>query len=171
MQLKMKGILPVTVRDEYVRGRGTLEAKAFDWLRVAGGHGYELDLGELVTYLNDAILMAPSLLLDAQTTWTAVDANHFDVALTDGASTVKARVVLDARGAPTTFITTDRFFEAAGGRRVRTEWRTPVAGWQDAGGRMLPTRAQAVWQLPGGPFPYADFDFDRARIAFNVSRP
>ncbi len=48
------------------------------------------------------------------------------------------------------------------------EWRTPVSGWQEAGGRQLPTRAEAVWQLPGGPFAYADFSIDPARIAFNV---
>jgi hypothetical protein len=164
MRLRLKRILPVTVRDEYVRGQGRLEAKAFDWLRVAEQHGYELDVGELVTYLNDAILMAPSLLLGPETTWAEVDASSFDVTLTDTAMTVKARVVLDARGAPTNFITTDRFFDAAHGRRVRTEWQTPVDGWQEAAGRMLPTRARAVWQLPTGEFPYADFCFDPARI-------
>jgi len=168
MQLKLKRIVPVTVRDEYLRGRGRLEAKAFDVLRVAEGHGYELDVGELVTYLNDAILMAPSLLLGPETTWLEAGANSFDVALTDGASTVKAKVLLDARGAPTNFITQDRFFDGTNGRWVRTEWQTPVAGWQQAAGRMLPTRAQAVWQLPTGPFPYADFGFDPARIVFNV---
>lgn len=31
---------------------------------------------------------------------------------------------------------------------------------------MLPTRARAVWQLPAGAFPYADFSFDPARIRF-----
>ena len=164
MQLRLKRVLPVTVRDEYVRGRGRLQAKAFDWLRVAEQCGYELDVGELVTYLNDAILMAPSLLLGPETTWAEVDATSFDVTLTDAATTVKARVRLDPRGAPTNFITTDRFFDAGHGRRLRSEWQTPVDGWQEAAGRMLPTRAQAVWQLPTGPFPYADFSFDPARI-------
>lgn len=168
MQLRMRHLLPVTVRDEYVRGHGTLEAKAFDAWRVAEGKGYELDLGELVTYLNDAILLAPSLLLGPETAWSAVDADSFDVALTDETSTVKARVLLDARGAPTTFITSDRFFDTPEGHRARTEWQTPVAGWQEAGGRMLPTRAQAIWQLPDGPFAYADFGFDPARIVFNA---
>src|SRR5262245_58844121 len=61
MKLSLQGLLPVTVRDEYVHGRGSLEVRAFDLARVAQGNGYELDVGELVTYLNDAILMAPSL--------------------------------------------------------------------------------------------------------------
>jgi hypothetical protein len=168
MQLNLHGVLPVTVRDTYLQGRGVMSAKAFDWFRVAEGTGNELDLGELVTYLNDAILMAPSLLLGPETTWRAVDADSFDVSLNDGGLSVTARVWLDESGAPRDFSTTDRFFDAPDGKRIRTEWRTPISGWQDAGGRKLPRRAQAVWMLPGGPFPYADFSIDPAQIAHDV---
>jgi hypothetical protein len=169
MQLALDGVLPVTVRDAYVRGRGTMEARAFDRFRVAEARGYELDVGELVTYLNDAVLMAPSLVLGPETTWSLVDSNSFQVALRDGSLTVSALVTVDGRGAPTLFATSDRFFDDPNGQRVRTEWRTPIAGWQTTPtGRKLPTRAQAVWQLPSGPLVYADFTFDPAQIAFNV---
>lgn len=167
MKLRLASVLPVTVRDEYLNGRGTLEAKALDLFTVTEGSGHELDVGELVTYLNDALLLAPSLLLDARTSWTAVDADTFDVALTDGTLTVKGRVSLDARGAPLTFSTTDRFFETAKGQWLRTEWQTPVDGWQDVNGRKLPTRARAVWQLASGPFAYAKVTFAPERILFN----
>ena len=75
---------------------------------------------------------------------------------------------LDERGAPQDFSTTDRFYDTPDGKRVRTEWRTPVNGWQVVGGRRIPTSAVAVWQLPAGPFMYADFVMDPTRIAFNV---
>jgi len=168
MQLPVEGLLPVTVRDEYLRGRGSLAAKAFDLLPIAKGRGYELDVGELVTYLNDAILMAPSLLLGAETRWSEVAPDRFDVTLTDGDHTVRARVLLDARGAPSSFSTTDRFFDAPDGHKVRTEWQTPVDGWQEADGRMLPTVARAVWRLPTGPLPYVELRFEPERIVFNV---
>jgi hypothetical protein len=168
MQLSLRHLLPVTVRDTYGRGHGIMTAKAFDLIQVAEGHGHELDVGELVTYLNDAILMAPSLLLGPETTWQAVDARSFDVTLRDSSLSVTARVWLDERGAPSDFSTTDRFFDTEDGRRVRTQWRTPIRGWQDAGGRRLPTSAQAVWMLPSGAFAYADFRMDPAKIAFNV---
>ena len=54
---------------------------------------------------------------------------------------------------------------------MRTEWRTPVEGWQEAQGRRLPTRARAVWHLASGPFPYADFVIDPKQIDFNVPPP
>jgi hypothetical protein len=168
MQLSLYPALPVTVRDTYVHGHGSMEAKAFDLLRVADGRGDQLDVGELVTYLNDAILMAPSLVLGTETSWRAVDAHAFDVTLRDGSLSVTARVWLDAEGAPIDFSTTDRFFDGPDGERVRREWRTPVSSWQDVGGRRLPTRAEAVWQLPNGPFAYADFTMEPAKIAFNV---
>ncbi len=168
MQLSLKGLLPVTVRDTYLGGRGSMRARAFDLVPVVTGAGHEIDVGELVTYLNDAVLMAPSLLLGPETSWQAVDGNCFDVTLRDGDLSVKARVWLDERGAPMDFSTTDRFFDRADGQRVQTEWRTPISGWQDVGGRRLPTSAEAVWQLPGGPFAYADFRIDPTQIAFNV---
>jgi len=143
-------------------------AKAFDTFTVAKGTGPEIDVGELVTYLNDAILMAPSLLLGPEVSWREVDAGCFDVTLRDGALSVSARVWLDEQGAPRDFSTTDRFFDTPDGKRVRTEWRTPVSGFQDANGRMLPRHAQAVWQLPDGPFAYADFSVDPAQVSFNV---
>jgi hypothetical protein len=168
MQLSLKGVLPVTVRDTYQAGRGVMQARAFDLIPVVEGRGYEIDVGELVTYLNDAILMAPSLLLGPETTWQEVDANTFDVTLRDENLSVKARVWLDERGAPKDFSTTDRFFDTPDGKRVRTEWHTPVRGWQVVGDRKLPTSAAAVWHLPTGPFTYADFSMDPQHIAFNV---
>jgi hypothetical protein len=168
MQLALKKVLPVTVRDTYLAGRGRMRAKAFDLVDVVDGQGPELDAGELVTYLNDAILMAPSLLLGPETRWQEVDEQSFDVTLSDGPLHVTARVWLDDNGAPRDFSTTDRFFDQADGKRVRAEWRTPVSGWQDVDGRKLPTRAEAVWNLKSGPFSYADFRVDPRMIAFNV---
>lgn len=168
MQLALGNVLPVTVRDTYLSGRGRMRAKAFDLFEVVDGEGPELDVGELVTYLNDAILMAPSLLLGPETSWSEVDEQSFDVTLSDGPLHVTARVWLDEHGAPSDFSTNDRFFDQPDGKRVRTEWRTPISGWQDSGGRKLPTRAQAVWSLKTGPFSYADFSVDPSLVAFNV---
>jgi hypothetical protein len=168
MQLALKQVLPVTVRDTYLAGSGRMRADALDWVKVVDVGGPELDLGELVTYLNDAILMAPSLLLGPETSWTMVDAHSFDVSLHDHDLTVSARVWTNERGAPVDFRTTDRFFQTPDGKLVRTEWRTPIDGWQSYGGRMLPTRARAVWHLSTGPFSYADFTVDPEQVRFNV---
>ena len=169
LTLKMAGFLPVLGRDTYLRGKGRMLVRPFDLFTAVDGLGPEYDVGELVTYLNDAILLAPSLVLGPEARWSAVDQGAFDVALTDCGTTVTARVFVDARGAVTDFSTADRFYAPGNAPPVRTRWTTPTEGWQRAGERMIPTRGQAVWQFPTGPFPYVDVAFHPEDIAFNVA--
>ena len=168
LTLKMGGVVPVLGRDTYVRGTGRMLIRPLDLFTVADGRGPEFDHGELVTYLNDAILLAPSLIVGPEARWSPVDPGAFDVALTDRGTTVTGRVVVDARGAVKDFSTTDRFYAPGNGTPVRTRWTTPVEGWQHAGERMIPTRGEAVWHLPSGPLPYAALTFHPENIGFNV---
>ncbi len=155
-------------RDTYVLGRGRMLIRMANLFGVGDGTGAEFDIGELVTYLNDAVI-APSMLLAPAISWADVDDSSFDVSLRDHGRTVK-RVFVDETGAPRDFSTTDRFcYHSDGSKRlIRARWSTPIAGWETVVGRPLPTGGQAVWHLPGGPFPYADFHPIPGSIAFNV---
>jgi hypothetical protein len=171
IRIRAGGLFPIIARDTYVAGHGRLRVRLLDMLPLADGNGEEFDIGELVTYLGDAVLIAPSMLLTPHILWTSVAANSFDVTLTDNGHTVRGRVEIDERGAPKEFRTTDRFFYNPERPKElqRTEWSTPVAGWQRIDGRPLPSAAQAVWHLPDGPFVYADFHPMPGSLAFNVS--
>jgi Family of unknown function (DUF6544) len=171
MTLRMKGI-PVYGRDTYFAGHGRMLVRPLDLFTIEDGHGPEYDLGELVTYLNDGVFIAPSMLLAPGITFSAVDDRSFDVAITSRGVTATARVLLDDGGAPRDFSTDDRFcsqnpFDPKQ-RLVRARWTTPVDGFVRVDGRAFPTRGKAVWHLPQGEFTYAVFDFDPAGIAFNV---
>src|SRR5664279_2405065 len=96
MRIRFAGVVPMFGRDTYLDGQGRMIGKLFDRFTVVDGQGEEFDIGELSTYLNDAIMLAPSMLLGPNTTWTDVDANSFDVTLADGGRTVTGRVFLDA---------------------------------------------------------------------------
>jgi hypothetical protein len=157
MRLSFRG-LPMLGHDTYVRGRGRMHGKLLGLVTVADGTGDEFDASELVTYLNDAVLLAPSMLLGAPTQWAAVDDRTFDVSLTDAGRTVTARVLLDDRGAPVDFSTTDRYAALPGGP-VRAEWRTPVPGWDQVDGRPFPRPGGATWLLDDGPFTYVEGGF------------
>jgi hypothetical protein len=166
MRLRFFG-LPVQGRDFYLRGRGSLVIRPLDLFTVQDMRGPELDLGELVTWLNDAVLLAPSMLLGTATTWTAVDDGAFDLALRDREHVVTARVFVDERGAVTDFHTDDRWLTPPGSQtRTRTRWTTPVAGWHRAGDRMLPTRAGATWKRPEGDLPYAEIEFRAGDVTY-----
>ena len=167
MRIDCAGFVPMVGRDSYVRGHGRMRGKLLGIVTVADGQGPKFDIGELSTYLNDAVLLAPSMLLTTGVTWAAVDNTSFDVSLTDAGRTATARVFLDERGAPRDFSTSDRFAALPGGL-VRAEWTTPVSGWTTVDGRSMPTRGAAVWHLPEGEFTYAEFTFEPDSIEYNA---
>jgi hypothetical protein len=170
MGVRLAAVVSMTGRDTYLGGRGQFVAKVLDRVTVADGHGEEFDISELTTYLDDALLLAPSMLLTPVTTWAAVGDQAFDVTLSDSAHCVTGRVFVDEQGAARDFSTTDRYADLPGGL-VRAEWHTPVQSWQTSGGRRIPGSLSAVWQLPGGPMPYIEGTLVPDNVAFNLPPP
>ena len=106
-----------------------MKATALSMATLVNERGHELDVGELVTYLNDAILMAPSMLLGPKTSWHALSDNAFEVRFRDCGHVVTAQVTVDERGAPREFATNDRFIQDPYNPDhpfVRARWSTPV---------------------------------------------
>jgi len=163
--------MPVLARDSYVAGRGRMQAKVLNLLPVEDAWGPELDTSELVTYLNDAICFAPSMLLGTETRWSAPEPDAFEVALTDRGRTVSARVSIDEQGRPREFSTTDRFVRdpyEAGHPLIRGRWITTIRAWTSVDGRPVLGSGQAIWQLAKGTFVYADMSLVPGSLAFNV---
>jgi hypothetical protein len=168
MRLDFAGFVPMIGRDTYVGGKGIMHGKLLGLVTVAHAQGPETDMSELATYLNDAVMMAPSMLLGPNIMFTSVDDHSFDVTLVDAAQTVTARVFLGDDWRPVNFSTSDRYADLPGGL-VRAEWTTPIDGWQPDGNRFIFTRGSAVWQLPEGPLSYLDFTLAPGDIRYNLA--
>ncbi len=168
MRIDFARVVPMVGRDAYVDGHGDMKGKLAGLVTVANGSGHEFDLGELVTYLNDAVVLAPSMLLDDSTTWTEVDDESFDIELRDGAHVVHARIFVDAEGTLVDFSTDDRWCDLPDGL-VQARWSTPFEGWVEVDGRPWPTTGRAVWHLPEGPLPYAEGTFVAESMVRNVA--
>jgi hypothetical protein len=171
IRMRFGNLLPVVARDTYREGRGRLQAKLLDLITVEDASGPELDTGELVTYLNDAILLAPSMILGPETTWIDAGDNAFDVALTDSGLTVRARVTVDRDGRPLDFSTTDRFVQDPYDPNrpwIRARWSTPIKSWEVIGDRPVFGAGQAIWHLDRGEFAYAELSVVPGTLAFNV---
>jgi hypothetical protein len=171
MRLALANVVPTVVRDTYLKGHGRMQAKACDLVKVVDATGIELDIGEMVTYLNDAVLYAPSMILRPHTQWLEVGESCFDLKMHDGPNTVSARVFIDGRGAPFDFSTTDRFVSdpyTKGRPLVRARWTTPVDDWIKREDRVVPRQGKAAWHLPKGTFDYARFHLLPGGLAFNV---
>jgi hypothetical protein len=167
MRVDVAGILPMVAHDTYLRGRGRMQGTVFGLVSVVDASGPEFDVSELVTWLNDAVLLAPSMLLRPNVTWSGAGAGAFDLRLTDAGHEVTARVFVDDDGAPTDFRTTDRWAALPSGL-VQAPWHTPIDGWDVVDGRPFPGRAAAVWHLDEGPFTYAEARFDPGSVEYDV---
>lgn len=170
MRLRLKGLVPTYVRDLYLHGRGHMLGKVLDAVAVVDDASEAVSTGECVTWLNDAVLMAPSMLLVPEVEWSDAGDDAFEIALRDGGRTVRARVHLDERGAPYDFITQDRFYAPPGSKDppARAEWHTPVEGWREQDGRCLPSFGRAVWRLPSGPLSYVELGYDPNGLELDV---
>ena len=154
------GLLPMVGRDAYVGGRGRMTGKLLGSLTVADAAGTEFDRGELVTYLDDALLLAPSMLLTDAATWTAVDGETFEIRLEDQGNAVTAQVTVGPDGDLRDVATDDRWYDGPDGL-VRTRWTTPVSGWETCtDGRPWPRVAHAVWHRPEQDVVYVEGVFD-----------
>ncbi len=170
LRVRWAPLVPIVAHDRYVHGHGHLIGKLYDRFTLVDAEGPELDAGELTTYLSDAVLFAPSMLLGAAR-FEPVDDRHFDVSLADGGRTVRGRVHIEEHGEPIDFSTLDRFVEDPDDPTHawrRAEWHTPVDGYAPFGARILPVSERATWILASGPFTYADLRLDPASVAFNV---
>jgi uncharacterized protein DUF6544 len=168
MTVRMARVLPVLGRDTYREGRGRMQVRPLDLFTVEDGRGPEYDLGELVTWLNDGALLAPSMLLGGAVAWNEVDADSFELAVTDHGRTARARVLIDGRGAPVDFQTTDRYYPE-GKEMRRGRWSTPVSGMTEVDGRPVAAGGRALWRREDGDFCYAELEFVRSTLAFNVA--
>jgi hypothetical protein len=157
MRLLVARVVPMWGWDTYRAGSGRMLGKALGLVTVADGSGPEFDSGELVTWLNDAVLLAPGMLLDARIGWEPAGGDGFGVSVTDAGRTVSAQVLLDEDGRPRDFRTEDRWADLPGGP-VRAPWSTPVRGWTVADGHPRMTGGAAVWHLPDGEYRYGEMD-------------
>ena len=167
MRIDFAGVLPMFGVDVYRAGRGRLLGKLLGLVTVADGSGPKFDLSELTTYVNDAVMFAPSMLLTPAVTWSALDDYSFDVWMSDGGISATSRIFVDEQGRMVDFSTTDRWAALPGGL-TRARWTTPIDGWLNHRGRWLPTGGRAIWHLDAGEFEYGHGRFVQESVEFNV---
>lgn len=165
MRLLIGHLVPFQGTDTYVRGYGHMVGTLLG-RKVIDGRGDEFDHSELVIYLNDALLLAPSMLLTPSVSWIEAGEDAFEVALTDHGRTVSGRSRVDERGALVDFVA-DRYATLPEGL-VLAPWRTPISGWTTVNGRPIPGQAEVTYDLAGGPYCYIKGRFAPDSLAHNV---
>ncbi|MGX5654828.1 DUF6544 family protein [Geodermatophilus nigrescens] len=148
-RVRLAGLVPVEVWDTY-RGepRHAIEAHSGS-VSVADGAGPELVRNHLESWLEDAVLMAPAMLLHRWIGWEDLGEDRFAVSVTDGGRSAAVVVALDGLGHPLELWTQDRWVVQPGGP-ARTSCSTVPCGWVVADGRPRVVGSTATWHLPRG---------------------
>lgn len=148
-------ILPLVslrVVDRYCAGEGVLEARLLG-VPVMRARGQETAEGQAIRYIAELAWVPQAMLANRQLEWRELDPRTVEVATRAGSARVAVRFELDPAG---------DIVKAWTGARPRLEgkeiverpWSGVFAGHAVVGGIRIPTRAEARWELPEGPFTY-----------------
>ena len=155
--------VPVTVLDAYDHGSGVLRARLLSTVTVADvGPDEEMNEGELLRYLAEAVWFPTALLPAEGVEWEAVDDRSARATLEDGGNTASVTFHFDDRGLVER-VTAERY-------RQETEDHAPWTGhfraYEERNGMSVPTEADVEWSLPEG-----DHSYWRADVVEMEHRP
>ena len=155
--------VPVTVLDAYDHGSGVLRARLLSTVTVADvGPDEEMNEGELVRYLGEAVWFPTALLPAEGVEWEAVDERSARATIEDSGNTASVVFHFDEDDRVER-VTTERY-------RQETEDYAPWTGhfrdYEERSGMTVPTDAEVEWNLPDGDRPYW-----RARLTEIEHRP
>lgn len=144
--------VPARVVDAYEFGRGSLHARLLSVVPVADADpGPEMNEGELLRYLGEAVWFPTALLPAAGVEWEAIDDRSARATIADRGTT--ASLVFH-------FDDDDLVERVTAAQRYRQEaddvapWTGYFEDYRRVDGVRIPTRAAVAWTLPDGDRPY-----------------
>jgi hypothetical protein len=161
-KFKMAGIPLMRAVDTYKNGKGHMFGKLARIITIFDVRGAELDQGTMLRYLGE-MTWFPIAFLGENISWESRDDNSAHVIFTDCGKSVRGIMHFDEKGRFTNF-TTKRYRAVDGGFSL-DPWTTPMTEYGVRGGLNLPVKAQAVWNLPSGDFPYIDLEI--TKVVYN----
>jgi hypothetical protein len=142
------------IHDAFVAGRGVLEAKLFGLLTVMEmPSSPQLDQGELMRYLAEAVWYPTSLLPSQGVVWDPVDDTHARATLTSGSTTVTLTFQFDEQGL-IKIVWSEGRYRDVDGEPVLTPWQGYHWDYQWHENMLVPHQGEVAWMLAEGPKPY-----------------
>ncbi len=152
--IRFAPFLDVRVRDAYLTGKGSMEARTVAVVPVMNQRDKnELNEGALQRYLAEAVWFPTALLPASGVVWTAIDDSRALATLADSGVKVSLEFSFNAKGEIIRIYSAGRYREA-GGKYELTPWVVQVRAYEERGGMRIPLEAEVSWQLPEGTQPY-----------------
>ena len=159
--------LPVRALHLYRDEQATFQVRAARLVTIVDQSGESISRAETVTVLNDMCVFAPGALVDPRLAWEPVDDRTAAVTFTNGRRRVAATLLFNERDELADFWSDDRPESGDNVVHAAPVEHADLADYRDVGGLRLPTRGDAVYQRPDGPFTYGSFTL--RSVAYDVT--
>jgi hypothetical protein len=148
--VRMAPFLSVRVRDVYLDGAGSMQARLAGLIPVVDQSGSpEMAAGSLQRYLAEAPWFPTALLPRPGLTWEPIDRTRARAILTDGETTVSLEFHFAVNGAIERTFTPARYREVEGAY-VPTPWAGAYREYARVEGLRVPREGEVEWVLPEG---------------------
>jgi hypothetical protein len=153
-RIRMLPGVTIHVRDAFVNGIGSVEAKLFDVFTLASVQGTpDVAIGSLQRYLAEAAWCPPALLPSNGVEWSPKDASSARATLTAAGFRVSLDFHFDADGLIQRVYSASRP-RMVGRQVVATPWQGYFRDYAERDGMIIPLAGEVEWLLPDGPQPY-----------------
>ncbi|MBI3995852.1 MAG: hypothetical protein HY349_07740 [Nitrospirae bacterium] len=152
--IRMAPLMKVRVRDAYVAGQGTMQAKILSLVSVVDEQGKaELNAGALQRYLAEAVWFPTALLPSESVKWSPIDNSRALATLTDSGTRVSMEFHFSDVGEIIGVFTPGRYREVDGKYEL-TPWEGHFRHYEEREGMRIPVEGDVEWRLQDGSFPY-----------------
>ena len=156
----------VHIYDAYIAGVGYLTAELIGLFNMmTQPHTAQLDEGELVRYLAEAVWYPTALLPGQGVDWLTVDENSARAMLTDGDVTINLIFTFNEDGLVETVHSDGRYKDVLG-KMILTPWEAKVWQYEELDDIKVPVFGEVAWAKPHGRKEYFHGRLKRIRYEF-----
>jgi hypothetical protein len=153
-RIQMAPFVTVSVRDAYLRGKGSMLAKLMYAIPVMDAHDQaELNQGALQRYLAEAVWFPTAFLPSQGVKWTPINETKALATLADNQTSASLEFYFNDAGEIQEVFTPARYREV-NGKYELTPWLGHHSRYQKNEGIRIPMEAEVEWELPEGKLPY-----------------
>ncbi|WFA08048.1 DUF6544 family protein [Tissierella sp. Yu-01] len=158
--------IPFQAKDSVLDGFGSMIGVLAKQFQLFCSTGAEMDQGQLITALADAVYM-PSLFLQKYVSWTVVDDCTVEGEISFKGVTAKGRFTFDNNGNIIRFDTNDRYMDENGKGSSLVPWYVTYSDYKEQNGYFQPGSVSVNWKLPGGDDTY--FVSDHIEVQYSIN--
>lgn len=158
--------IPLHAKDSVLDGFGSMIGMLAKQFELFHSTGAEMDQGQLITALADAVYM-PSLFLQEYVSWTVVDNCTIEGEISWKGVTAKGRFTFDNNGNIIRFDTNDRYMDNNGKGSSLVPWHITYSDYKEQNGYFQPGSVSVSWRLPDGDDTY--FVSDHIEVLYSIN--